>query len=577
MSKEVDSDGSYRDRPWLAHYDPGVPRTLAPYPDRTLLDYLADAAREDPERVALWFKGRTINWRELEAAANACACAFEAMGLRRGDRVALVLPNCPQFLIAEYGAWKVGAVVCPLNPIYTEEELAANLRTLTPKFVVTLSAFYERVCAARVGTTVERVVVTNIKEYFPTLLRLVFTLAMEKKLGHRAHARGNDVEWGAWLAPHAGKNPKAKAPGPQDDAMILLSGGTTGTPKGVPAWHNALVMTAAQFRAWTKTSMRDREDTIMLPLPLFHSYGACLVQSGYLLGRHPLALVPNPRDLNDLVKSLEKFQPTLFAGVPTLYNALLNHPDVKSGKASLRSLKVCASGSAPLMAETKKRFEEATGARITEAYSLTESLIAGIANPIVGKTKIGSVGMPLPDVDVRIVDIDNTDRDLPVGEVGEILMRGPQMMRGYFNNPSETALMLVQHADGVTWLHTADLGYLDEEGYLYLVDRKKDLIKANGMQVWPRELEEALAAHPAVLEVGVRGFADAARGEIAVAFVVLRNGMTATEHELREFCKQHLAFYKVPAKVVFRKELVKSMVGKVLRRELRLDEAPATP
>jgi long-chain acyl-CoA synthetase len=575
MSTEEIPEGSYRQRPWFAHYDAGVPRTLEPYPDRTLLDYLADASREDPGLTALWFKGRTITWRELEDAANAAACAFEAMGIRKGDRIALVLPNCPQFLIAEYGAWKLGAVVCPLNPIYTKEELGANLRTLAPRVVVTLSAFYERVSAARAGTSVERVVSTSIKEYFPALLRFVFTIAMEKKLGHRATIRAGDIEWGSWLAPHAGKAPKAKPPMPQDDAMILLSGGTTGTPKGVPAWHQALVITAVQFRAWISSTMRDREDSILLPLPLFHSYGACLVQGGYLVGRNPLGLVPNPRDLDDLVKSLVKFKPTLFAGVPTLYNALLNHPDVKSGKASFRSLKVCACGSSPLMAETKRRFEEATGARITEAYALTESLIAGIANPVAGKSKIGSVGMPLPDVDVRIVDIENAEKDLPTGEVGEILIRGPQVMRGYFNNPTESAAILVKHADGLTWLHTADLGYFDEDGYLFLVDRKKDLIKANGMQVWPREIEETLATHAAVLEVGVRGFADAARGEIAVAFVVLRQGLSATEQELRDFCKERLAFYKVPAKVVFRRELVKSMVGKVLRRELRLDDVPA--
>jgi long-chain acyl-CoA synthetase len=574
MSRE-DSLGNYAEPRWYAHYDPGVPRTLAPYPERTLLDYLDDAAREEPDNTALWFKGRTVSWRELADAADACAAAFEALGIKRGDRVALLLPNCPQFLIAEYGAWKLGAVVCPLNPIYTAEELASNLKTLMPKVVVTLSPFYERISEARKGTSVEKVIVTNIKAFFPPLLKILFTLAMEKKHGHRVSVRDGDVMWGTFLDPHRGRKPKAQPPGPQDDAMILLSGGTTGTPKGVPAWHHALTITAVQFLAWIAPAMRKGDDSILLPLPLFHSYGACLVQSGYVVARAPLALVPNPRDLDDLVKSLVKFKPTIFAGVPTLYNALLNHPDVKSGKASFRSLRVCACGSAPLMAETKKRFEEATGARITEAYALTESLIAGFGNPIVGTTKTGSVGMPLPDVHVRIVDVDDPTKDLGVGEVGEILIRAPQIMRGYFNNPAESALMLVPHADGHTWLHSADLGYLDEDGYLFIVDRKKDLIKANGMQVWPRELEETIAAHPAVAEVGVRGFTDAARGEIAVAFVVLRQGMNATEQELRDYCKQHLAFYKVPAKVVFRSELAKSMVGKVLRRELRLEESGA--
>ena len=558
---------------WFAHYDQGVPHTLEPYPNRTLLDYLADAARDVPDHAALWYKGRTISWREVAQAADECAAAFEAMGVKRGDRVALLLPNCPQFLIAEYGAWKVGAVVCPLNPIYTEEELAEKFQTLKPRIVVTLSAFYDRALAARAGTTVERVISTSIKEYFPPLLTLAFTLFMEWRLGHRASIQGGDMEWRTWLAPHRGGKPTVAPPEPQDDAMILLSGGTTGTPKGVPAWHQALVITGVQFRAWFGDALTDGVDRVLLPLPLFHSYGACLVQSLYLVGRLPLGLVPNPRDLNDLVQSIVRFRPALFAGVPTLYNALLNHKDVKSGKVNFRSLKVCGSGAAPLMAETKRRFEEITGATITEAYGLTESLIAGVANPIKGARKIGSVGMPLPDVHVRIVDADNAEKELAVAEVGEILIRGPQVMRGYFNNAVETAAMLVKHSDGHTWLHSADLGYLDEDGYLFIVDRKKDLIKANGMQVWPRELEEALAKHPAVADVGVRGFTDAAHGEIAVAFVVLRPGMQATEQELREYCKQHLTYYKVPARVVFRSELPKSLIGKVLRRLLTLEES----
>jgi long-chain acyl-CoA synthetase len=345
----------------------------------------------------------------------------------------------------------------------------------------------------------------------------------------------------------------------------------------VPAWHQSFVITAVQFRAWTRLLLTGKAESVLMPLPLFHSYGACFIQAAYLIGRHPLGLVPNPRDLNDLVKSIARFKPSLFAGVPSLYNALLNHPDVKSGKASFRSLKVCVSGAAPLMAETKRRFEELTGARITEAYALTESLIAGIASPLGGTYKAGSVGIPLPDVHVRIVDADKGETELATGEVGEILIRGLQVMRGYFHNPGESTAMLVKYPDGHTWLHTGDLGYLDEDGYLFIVDRKKDLIKAGGMQVWPRELEETLARHPAVAEVGVRGFADAAKGEIAVAFVVLRQGLQATEHELRDYCKQHLAFFKVPARIVFRSELAKSMIGKVLRRELKLDPSERQP
>jgi long-chain acyl-CoA synthetase len=561
---------------WRAHYDRGVMRTLEPYPDRTMLDYVDDAVRETPGAMALWFKGRSISWRELDAAAHAAGSALAAMGIGKGDRVALLLPNCPQFFVAELGAWRCGAVVVALNPIYTERELADRLRVLAPRVVVTLNPFYDRITAARAGTPVERVVTTNIKEYFPPVLRVAFTLLMERKLGHRATVRPGDLEWNAWLAPHAGRRVQVAPPDPDDDALILLSGGTTGLPKGVPVWHKGMVYTGLQFHAWLGSGLKDSSGTILMPLPLFHSYGALVAQPLFMIGRYPMALVPNPRDLDDLVKSFTRVKPAMFAGVPTLYNALLNHPRVKAGKVNFRTLTVAASGAAPLMDETRRRFEELAGVSIIEAYSLTEALVAATANPLLGKRKPGSVGIPVPDVRVRIVDVDDPTRELETGEVGEILLGGPQLMRGYVNADGEAGEIFSRGPDGARWLHTADLGYLDEDGYLFIVDRKKDLIKASGMQVWPRELEETLAKHPAVAEVGVRGFADAARGEIAVAFVVLRAGMDATEHDLREFCKQHLAFFKVPSRVVFRRELPKSMIGKVLRRMLTLDE-PGVP
>jgi long-chain acyl-CoA synthetase len=309
----------------------------------------------------------------------------------------------------------------------------------------------------------------------------------------------------------------------------------------------------------------------MMPLPLFHSYGACAVQSTTLISHIPLALVPNPRDLDDVVRTISRVQPAVFVGVPTLYNALLGHRDVQAGRVSFHSLKVCFSGAAPLMAETKHRFETMSGVRIVEGYGLTESLIAACVNPLKGAAKDGSIGMPVPDVIVQIVDADDPTKSLPLGEVGEMLLRAPQIMRGYWQNPGATAEIVWTDASGVRWLRTGDLARMDDEGYLFIVDRKKDLIKANGMQVWPRELEETIATHPAVAEVGVRGFPDAAHGEIAVAFVVLRAGMQASEADIRDFCKKHLAFYKVPAKVVFRTELPKSLVGKVLRRMLTLE------
>lgn len=560
-------------RPWLAHYDPGVPSTLGEYPSRTLLDYIDDGVNERPDSAALIFKGRAMSLRELDAQSTAFANAMLALGVTKGDRVAVLLPNSPQFFICELGAWKIGAILVPLNPIYTEEELVSPLRDTTPKVVVTLTPFYQRLKNVQAQVGNPRIIATNIKEYFPSLTSVLFTLFMEKRHGHRISLQSGDLWLQDVLAAHRGSARPSFRPGPDDDCMILLSGGTTGTPKGVRVHHNGLVITGLQVRAWFAAEFRPWTDVYMLPLPMFHSYGACGVQSVCFIGHNPIALVPNPRDLDDIVKTFEQVKPTIFCGVPTLYNALLAHKDVKNGKANFKSLRACVSGAAPLLAETKKRFEAATGVTMVEGYALTETLLAATLNPIRGVTKLSSVGMPFPDVDVMIVDADDPMKILPAREVGEIIIHGRQIMRGYWNNPSETAIMRRVGPDGREWIYSGDLGYIDEDGYIFIVDRKKDLIKPGGMQVWPRDIEEVLQAHPAVAEVGVRGFPDDYKGEIAVAFVVLREGASATAEEFREYCKKHLAFYKVPGKVVFRKELPKSMVGKVLRRMLALEPA----
>lgn len=568
--------GTIPGTPWQAHYDPGVPLTLAPYPRRTLLDYVADSARERPQHAAFLFKGRPFTLAELERTSDAFAAALASLGVKRGDRVAAMLPNCPQFFIAELGAWKLGAIFAPLNPIYTEEELAGPLNTIDAAVVVTLSSFYERLKRVQPHTPVKKIVTTNIKEWFPPFLSLLFTLFNERKGGYRVTHRDGDTGMKDLLAKFAGAKSTESPPKPDDTAILLMSGGTTGTPKCVMGEHQAMVMSGLQLQAWLGESIVPWKSVYMMPLPLFHSYGACAVQSICFIGHNPMSLIPNPRDLNDIVSSIAKVKPAAFAGVPTLYNGLLNHQRVRSGRVKFDSLKVCASGAAPLLAETKKRFEEVTGAKIIEGYGLTESLIAACVNPVKGTSKIGSVGMPVSDVFVRIVDADDPTKPVALKNEGEMLLRGPQIMKGYWRNPKESAEMIYTDADGIVWLRTGDLAYMDEDGYVFLVDRKKDLIKANGMQVWPRELEEAIATYPGVLEVGVRGFQDPAHGEIAVAFVVMKPGATATEHDIREFCKKHLAFYKVPAKVVFRTELPKSLIGKVLRRLLTLDE-PAGP
>jgi long-chain acyl-CoA synthetase len=558
--------------PWLAHYDRGVPATLAPYPDRTLVDYVTEAARTAPASPALLFKGATISYGELDRLSDACAAAFTAIGIARGDRVGLLLPNCPQFFVAQFGAWKIGAIVAPLNPIYTEHELEGPLRDHGIETVLTLTRFYQRVKNVQPKTGVRRVIATNIKEHFPPLLRVLFTLFRETRDGDRITLKPGDHDFAHLLLVNRGRKPAAAAARAADPAVLLMSGGTTGTPKGVLGTHGAYVMAGLQIKTWNASALRGTATVTFLPLPMFHVYGNVGVQSLSFIIGCAIALVPNPRDLGDLLADVRRVKPTFFNGVPTLYIAMLNHPLVQQGKIDFKSIRICFSGASPLLAETKARFEALTGARIVEGYSLTEAMMALCVNPAEGPNKIGSVGMPLPDVTVTIFDDDEGLREVPLKEVGEIAVSAPQLMTGYWNRPDETAIVLRDHVvDGASrrFLHTGDLGYLDEDGYLFIVDRKKDLIKTSGYQVWPREVEETIAAHPAVAEVGVAGVPDATKGEAVKAWVVLRQGQTVSEADLRAFCRQSLAPYKVPAHVEFRADLPKTMVGKVLRRALR--------
>ena len=561
-------------KPWLAHYDADVAHSIAPYPDKTLIDYLADLSRAHGDRSALLFKGASVSYGVLETQSDAFAAAVASLGVRPGDRVALILPNCPQFMIAQFGVWKAGGVVVALNPIYSERELEAALESTGAVLAIALTPFYARVKAVQGRTRLRGVIATSIKEYLPPALRLLFTVFKERKDGHRITIAAEDMWFQDLLRTHRASPKTGVNVRPDDRAVILSSGGTTGTPKGVVGTHGAYVISGMQLRIWNVAAhgADPSKDVMFVPLPLFHVYANVGSQSFAILHGAPVALVPNPRDLADLLATIRKVKPAFFNGVPTLYIALLNHPDVQSGKVDFKSIKACFCGAAPLLADTKQRFEALTGARVVEGYSLTEAMMAVCANPVMGVNKVGSVGIPLPDVRVRIFDDANGTRVMPPNEVGEIALSGRQLMVGYWNKPEETAVVMRDHADdqgSSRWLHTGDLGYLDDDGYLFIVDRKKDLIKTSGFQVWPREIEEVLAKHPSVSEVGVAGVPDATKGEAVKAWVVLRAGTTASEEELRTFCREELAPYKVPAHVEFRAELPKTMVGKVLRRALR--------
>jgi long-chain acyl-CoA synthetase len=554
-------------KPWLQQYDEAVPHTLRPYPELTLLDVVSETARQRPDHPALLFQGARLSYGELERLSDAFAAALVARGIQKGDRVALLLPNSPQFIIAQLGVWKAGAIAALINPLYTESELQHMLDECGAKTAVVLSRFYDKVQPLCECTELSCIIAANIKTFLPPVLRTLFTLFREKKEGHRATLRADDPWMGDLLRQFADAPRPDVTVGPDDPALLLFTGGTTGTPKCALGTHGGLLAAGTQLNAWFGVELVDWDDVILLCMPLFHVYGNVGILSTGLVGHNPLALVPNPRDLDDLIATIRRTRPAFVPGVPTLFNALLKHPDVQSGKVDFRSIKLCISGAAPLLAETKHRFETLTGGRMVEVYALTESMAAAIIGPVHGDYRPGAVGLPVPDVEVRIVDADTGQGNLASGEVGEVLLRAPQVMQRYWQRPEETAATL---RDG--WLHTGDLGYLDNEGYLFIVDRKKDLIKPSGFQVWPREVEEVIASHPAVDQVGVAGVPDPYQGEAVKAWVVLRAGQQVSVDELRTYCREKLVAYKVPRHVEFRDSLPMSHLGKVLRRELAAEE-----
>jgi len=548
---------------WLKHYDEGVPHSLHPYPEQTLLDVVRDTAAQRPNHTAVIFKGARLSYAELERLSDAFADALVTRGVKKGDRVALLLPNCPQSIITQLGVWKAGGIAAPINPLYTEHELERLLKECGAETVVVLTLFYKKVKSIQRSTGVRHVIATNIKEYLPPFLSFLFTLFKEKKEGHRIKLQPNDLWLSGLLRQHAGRPKPNVEVDPEDPALLLFSGGTTGEPKGAVGSHQALMMSGMQLRAWFSTLAVEWDDVIMLTIPLFHVYGNAGVLTVGLLGHEALVPIPNPRDIDDLVATIRKVRPAFLPGVPTLFIALLNHPDVQAGKVDFKSIKLCVSGASSLLAEVKNRFETLTGGRMVEGYALTESMMATVLTPLHGPYKPGAVGLPLPDVEVRIADAETGEGSVPAGEVGEILMRAPQLMQGYWQRPSETKNVIREG-----WLYTGDLGYLDEDGYLFIEDRKKDVIKPSGFQVWPREVEEVIASHPAVNEVGVGGIHDDYQGEAVKAWVVLRPGQQATVEEIRAFCRKKLAAYKVPKQIELTDNLPKTLVGKVLRRAL---------
>ena len=552
-----------RAKPWINQYDKGVPHSLQPYPEHTLVDVVRKSAAEYPERTIMFFKGASVSYGEFERQSNALAAALVSIGIGKGDRVALIMPNSPQMLISEFGIWKAGAIAVPMNPLYTLNEFEHALNECGAETAIVLTTFYEKIKSVQPDSRLKRVIATNIKEYLSPLNNLLFSVFKEKKDGHRVVLQHGDHWLTDLVKAHFGVTFPPVTINHDDPAIFLFSGGTTGNPKCVVISHQALVITGMQIASWFSVILEKGKDVILLNMPLFHVYAQVGIMTAALIEQYPLAMVPNPRDIDDLLHTIKTLKPSVLPGVPTLFTALINHPKVKRNSSILKSLKLSVSGAAPLMLENKRRFEELTGGRIIDAYSLTESALASVFTPILGTYKHGSVGVPVPDVDVRIVEQEDGFEVLGALEVGEIIMKAPQIMKEYWQNPMETALVL---RDG--WLYTGDLGYLDEDGYLFIVDRKKDVIKPGGFQVWPRDVEEVIAFHPSVFEVGVAGVPDDYQGEAVKAWVVLREGHKLTVEELRDYCRKDLAAYKVPKYVEFTASLPKSTIGKVLRRKL---------
>ena len=553
--------------PWLANYDKGVPQTIN-YPKAPLFYFLEEAARNYPDRACTIFKGAVISYREMNALTDHMAAALVEMGVKKGDRVGIFMPNTPQFVIAYYGILKAGAAVVAVNPTYPVDEIIMPVNDANIEVMFTLSRFYDKVKKAQERSKLKKIIVTNIKETLPPILRLLFTLAKEKKEGDRIGSLADgDVWMKDLLAKHANSAKPNVEVSPDDTALFQYSGGTTGVPKGAVAMHRNVVANTLQIKSWMP-ALEPGKEVVLMGIPLFHVYGTVAGMNFAMANGASMVMVPNARDLKDVLDNISKFKATIFPGVPLLYNGINNHPDVKAGKYNLSSIKACISGSAPLMRETKEQFEKLTGGKVFEGYGLSEAPTATHCNPLAGENKIGSIGMPLPDVEVKLISLDDGETELAQGEIGEIIIHGPQVMKGYHNMPTETANSLREMKDGKVWLFTGDIARMDEDGYFYIVDRKKELIKPGGFQVWPREVEEAIMDHPKVLEVGVGGIPDPQRGETVKAWIVVKPGETLTEAELKAFCKEHLAPYKVPTHYEFRSELPKTTVGKILRREL---------
>jgi long-chain acyl-CoA synthetase len=560
-------------RPWFASYPPGVPRTIEPYPDISVFQMLERSAQRFPDRPAIAWFGRKLSYAETLRETERCSAMLAALGVRAGDRVALVMPNCPQYVMAYYAIARLGAVVVGNNPLYTKREMELQLRDCGAQVVIVLDLLYSDFADVFASVGMPHVVVARLNDYMSFPKKQLAPLLKFRK-NQKAQGKpwppvpsGAPVKWWHRLIASAGPAPAAATVDPRKDAAgFIYTGGTTGISKGAMLSHRNLVANAMQAAGYLR--LEDGREAVLGALPFFHSFGMIAMNVAVVMAGK-LIPVPNPRDLHLMLEEMSKEKPTFFPGVPRMFIALNESPLTK--KFDLRSVKACVSGGAPLPLAVANRFAEITGgAKLVEGYGLTESSPVTHANPLEGPRPEGSIGLPVPDTDCKIVDLDDPDRELGVGERGELCVRGPQIMLGYWNRPEETALAI---RNG--WLHTGDVAVMDEGGWFRIVDRIKEMIDVSGFNVYPTEVEEVLYHHPKVQKVAVVGVPDPTTGEAVKAYIVLKDGQQATVDELVTWARDPengLTGYRVPKQIEFREALPETLIGKVLRRVLQEEE-----
>jgi long-chain acyl-CoA synthetase len=557
----VTTDNPYLAKPWLTQYENGVPEHVA-YENICLPDCLKRSAEMFPNKMALTFQGYQVSFAKLDDMVNRFAACLTDFGIKKGDSVAILLPNVIPCVVAYYAIMRIGAITVMNNPLYSDRELEHQFNDSGSKVLITLDLLGSRMVDLRPKTSIKQIIYTSIGDYLPFPKNLLFPLVGKKK-GLAADVKPADdlYKWKALLARHSPYPPKTTLDF-DDVAMYQYTGGTTGVSKGVMLTHGNLSQQVQHVSAWFPTF--DSDEIMLGALPFFHVFGLSTAMNLAMFKGWGNILVPKPQP-PQLLEAISKFKPTFAPLVPTMYIGMLEHPEIE--KADLTSIKGCFSGSAPLPLEVIAEFEKKTGAVIVEGFGMTESCPVTHINPFNGNRKVGSVGIPISDTVGRIVDLADGVTDVPVGETGELLVKGPQVMKGYWKRPDATAETIT---DG--WLHTGDIAKMDEDGYFYIVDRKKDMIISGGFNVYPRDIEEVFFEHPKVMEATVIGIPHPKRGEAVKVFVVLKEGQTATTEELLKYCEDKLAKYKWPTEIEFRKELPKTNVGKVLKKDLRAME-----